>query len=371
MVIAPALAGFTAGTVYVAYPNATGTATVLASIPAGGGAPAPIGSISGTFDHVGLIFDTSGLYGGALLLVTESGQLFTYNGSTISASGAISTPAGVNLHIESPAISPIGFGPLGGLLWFVNEGGDEAGDNKLYAVTPGTFKAQAVIAIPVGGNPPRAESIAFVSPSACAVPIPGQTTSATLLDALFGLNQLAFYNAPATFAYVNIEYDGNLLQLAYNGVSYSFSGSPFDTGLGQQEHLTAGVCLSFCTLTQGGYKNNFNSRVTNFPGGGLVLGGTFYTNSDLNKILQNNAVKGNGLISLAHQLITAMLNVAYGALPTSAQAQAIQDANSLIATIQPPGTKVIPPLGSGFLSPSATSALETTLDQFNSSKECQ
>jgi hypothetical protein len=66
----------------------------------------------------------------------------------------------------------------------------------------------------------------------------------------------------------------------------------------------------------------------------------------------------NGLISLAHQLIAAKLNIANGADGTAA-AQAIQDADTLI------GALVIPPVGNGNLPPADTSALTETLTQFN------
>jgi hypothetical protein len=106
---------------------------------------------------------------------------------------------------------------------------------------------------------------------------------------------------------------------------------------------------------------HFNSLVLNFPPGGLFLGSNFYNNTELNEILQNNAVGGNGLISLAHQLITAELNAFYGATPPQNVALAILDANKLIDSL------VIPPIGTGFLSPSLTSADENILDaQFNS-----
>jgi Ice-binding-like len=67
---------------------------------------------------------------------------------------------------------------------------------------------------------------------------------------------------------------------------------------------------------------------------------------------------GNGLISLAHQLIAAKLNIAHGSDGT-AVAQAIIDADNLI------GSLVIPPVGSGSLASGATSALVATLSAYN------
>jgi hypothetical protein len=70
-------------------------------------------------------------------------------------------------------------------------------------------------------------------------------------------------------------------------------------------------------------------------------------------------VAGNGLISLAHQLIAAKLNVARGA-DGSTIASAIAAADALI------GSLVVPPAGGGSLAPGTTSALVQTLDNYNS-----
>src|SRR5260370_26066044 len=128
---------------------------------------------------------------------------------------------------------------------------------------------------------------------------------------------------------------------------------------GEQEDCTFVVTLPVsagCTLTQGGYKNHFNNLIT--P---LVVGGVSYTAVQVNAILQNNAIQGNGALSLAHQLITAKLNVAGGASLPAAVATAIVQADLLLATTGP-----IPPVGNGFLSTSVTSTLETILDNYNS-----
>jgi hypothetical protein len=123
-----------------------------------------------------------------------------------------------------------------------------------------------------------------------------------------------------------------------------------------------------CTRTQGYWKNHPEA----WPVTALQLGTTTYTADQLlsppppitipptapaPSILTTPA-QGNGLISLAHQLIAAKLNVAAGADPT-ALGTAIADADALI------GSLVIPPIGTGFLAPKNTSALSTTLDQFN------
>jgi hypothetical protein len=70
-------------------------------------------------------------------------------------------------------------------------------------------------------------------------------------------------------------------------------------------------------------------------------------------------VKANGLVSLAHQLIAAKLNVASGAAPIAAT---IAAADALIAE---GGTGTVPPIGSGFLSPSASAPLLRLLEDYN------
>ena len=108
-----------------------------------------------------------------------------------------------------------------------------------------------------------------------------------------------------------------------------------------------------CTLTQGYWKNHPNA----WPVTTLTLGTVSYSQSQLLQIL-NRPVRGNGLVSLAHQLIAAKLNVANGANGT-AVAQTIANADALI------GNLVVPPVGNGSLSPSSTSSLTGALGDFN------
>lgn len=108
-----------------------------------------------------------------------------------------------------------------------------------------------------------------------------------------------------------------------------------------------------CTFTIGYWKNHPGA----WPVGGLTLGSVFYTAAQLMAIL-NQPVAGNGLISLAHQLIAAKLNIANGA-SASAVAGTIAAADAQI------GALVIPPVGAGYLHPSTTSSKTQILDDFN------
>jgi hypothetical protein len=109
-----------------------------------------------------------------------------------------------------------------------------------------------------------------------------------------------------------------------------------------------------CTFTQGYWKNHPES----WPVASLTLGTVTYTKAQLIATLKT-PVRGNGLISLSYQLIAAKLNQANGASVPPEVASAIAAADALI------GGLVVPPAGSGFLSPSATDSLTNTLDTYN------
>ena len=89
----------------------------------------------------------------------------------------------------------------------------------------------------------------------------------------------------------------------------------------------------------------------------MLLGNVAYTAAQLMAIYNQPAV-GNGLISLAHQLITVKLNACNGS-NTANVAATIAAADALI------GNLVVPPVGGGFLAPNLTSALTQTLDDYN------
>lgn len=108
-----------------------------------------------------------------------------------------------------------------------------------------------------------------------------------------------------------------------------------------------------CTFTWGYWKNHKEV----WPVSDLTLGTVLYTMDELCAIL-DQPVQMNGLVSLAHQLIAAKLNVANGADPSDVQAF-IDAADALIDGL------VIPPVGGGYLHPSATSTLTQYLDDFN------
>lgn len=108
-----------------------------------------------------------------------------------------------------------------------------------------------------------------------------------------------------------------------------------------------------CTYTIGYWKNHEED----WPVTSLLVGDVSYTKAQLLDIL-HEPVRGNGLISMSHQLIGTKLNVANGAGAIEVLST-ILAADALIAGL------VIPPVGSGYLQPSTTSPHTQTLDDFN------
>ena len=93
----------------------------------------------------------------------------------------------------------------------------------------------------------------------------------------------------------------------------------------------------------------------------MSLGSHSYTALELKSIM-DAPVAGNGLISLAHHLITAKLNIANGV--TNTIASTIAAADAMI------GSLVVPPVGAGSLTTSEVEALKDVLEAFNKSNPC-
>jgi hypothetical protein len=98
------------------------------------------------------------------------------------------------------------------------------------------------------------------------------------------------------------------------------------------------------------------SRVTS-----LTLGSVTYTQAQLLAILRQPA-RGNGLVSLAHQLIAARLNLLLGVVPPASVTLAVEQADAVI------GALVVPPVGGGRLVPCAARQLNWTLRSFNNGR---
>jgi hypothetical protein len=114
--------------------------------------------------------------------------------------------------------------------------------------------------------------------------------------------------------------------------------------------------LQECVRSQGYWKTHPNA----WPVGSLRLGNVIYSKNQL-LLIWNTPAEGNGLISLAHQLMAAKLNIISGAVAPSAVLSAIAGADALISI----GNKIIPPIGSGYLAPSGASGVADILEAFN------
>ena len=121
---------------------------------------------------------------------------------------------------------------------------------------------------------------------------------------------------------------------------------------------TPSATPSGCVFGFGYWKNHPQA----WPVTELQLGNVTYTQDELLSIM-HEPVRGNGLISLAHHLITTKLNVANGADPSCIQ-QTIADADALI------GDLVVPPVGDGYLAPRDVNALKDTLEAYNEGQLC-
>lgn len=111
-----------------------------------------------------------------------------------------------------------------------------------------------------------------------------------------------------------------------------------------------------CIHSQGYWKNHSSE----WPVNSLTLGSVSYTKAQLLSIL-NTAAGGNGLIILAKQLIAAKLNILNGGDPAPIQSW-VAAADAMI------GSLVVPPVGSGFLSPSSVNSIKNKLDDYNTGK---
>jgi len=130
---------------------------------------------------------------------------------------------------------------------------------------------------------------------------------------------------------------------------------------------TSTDCNNGCTFTQGYWKTHgptgcqLGGNSNEWCVTSLTLGTVSYTDVQLCSIL-NTPAEGNGLLTLAHQLIAAKLNAA--CMGATCAADEIAAADALI------GGKVCPPVGGGSLKPGAVSDLVFALNSFNNGIGC-
>ena len=113
-----------------------------------------------------------------------------------------------------------------------------------------------------------------------------------------------------------------------------------------------------CVRGQGYWTNHPDQ----WPVTELQLGNVTYDQQQLLDIL-HQPVRGNGLVSLAHHLIAAKLNIAAGADPSCIE-ETIAEADALI------GDLVVPPVGDGYLAPRDVEAIKDILEDYNEGRLC-
>jgi len=145
------------------------------------------------------------------------------------------------------------------------------------------------------------------------------------------------------------------------GTSYVFSA--FANGIDQTPSsrecpaISLGTRVQDCTRSRGYWKSHVGAwPPTSVP---MALGSNLYTQAQLLQIL-NTPAAGNGAIALAHQLIAAKLNIAYGASVRSCIAAADQLLSSC-------GPSKLSPLGLCSLAITSTVSKTQCLDDFNNS----
>ena len=355
--VSPGLGGFTKGAVFVAQGQN------IVQIAPTGGVAVFFTNIPGLTDtHTGIAFDGVGTFGYQMILTGQNGNIYAVNAAGVPT--LLASTAGLSLQgqvaVENGEVAPLSWGLYGG--WFIVGAED---NNKVFAVNPaGTTGQHQVIVLAANYHGP--ETVRFIPTS----PVDWGVSGGIFFDIIYSgattkvIKFPAFDFGPTIQGQALIPHEDDGLIQVMNAFSSPAPATaptlfPFAINLGHQEGSTFVTVLPSgpgCTLTQGGYKNNFNSKVT-----ALSLGGTPYSASQVNAILQNNSIRGNGALSLAHQLITAKLNVAYGASIPAAVALAIVQADQLLAT----AGGLIPPVGNGYLPTSATSSVATILDDYN------
>ena len=140
--------------------------------------------------------------------------------------------------------------------------------------------------------------------------------------------------------------------------------SVFANGIGQtppsrvSPAISLGTRAQDCTHSRGYWRSHVSAwPPTSVP---MALGSNLYTQTQLLQIL-NTPAAGNGALALAHQLIAAKLNIAYGASARSC----IAAADQLLSGC---GTSKLSPLGVCALTITSISGTTQCLDDFNNSR---
>jgi hypothetical protein len=195
------------------------------------------------------------------------------------------------------------------------------------------------------------------------------TWNGTLLSFVLEPNQTAKIEIGDLFDETGVE-SNMLMQELEPGTSYVFCASANAQGFdyapdsGFSSDVDAQTLTGQdCTYSHGFWKTHGPGECQNgnnpnmWPVTGFNLGNVFYTDLELCEIL-NEPTHGNGLVSMARQLIATKLNIANGADPSDIAAT-VAEADQQI------GNLVVPPIGEGYIHPSQTSSKTQMLDDYN------
>lgn len=131
---------------------------------------------------------------------------------------------------------------------------------------------------------------------------------------------------------------------------------------------TTAACPNCCgSLSQGYWRNHVDdlNAIVALNGGTLTIGNVAYTADQLSQIFAKPPA-GNGLISLAHQVIAVELSIIAfnGNCLDDDTLTCLTEANALI------GNLVVPPIGAGYLAPGDSSAFTACLDAWIQAHDC-
>lgn len=356
--ISPGFGGFNPNDVFVTY------GTGIYRIPPGGGSATLFATIpSLPVDHNGVTFDEVGTFGFKMVVTGFDGQVWTVGPTGVtscvlgSALGCLG--AAIVGKIESPEVAPSSaLGPAGGTVLSASES-----NSAVYSTSSGG-------GLTTVATWASAEAVRMVPASLCTFGTTGASFfTALVFDKILDMISSTDLTGLGGKAIVTSEFAGTIGTITWNGTSFVTSSPPLVSSLDQQEGGAMVDCSAplhnpprgqNCVSTFGYWKNHYPSAwPASVINGGMFLGTVHYTAAQLEQIL-NNPTTTNGLVTLARQLIGAKLNMAAGAPAPPAVLAAISSADALI------GSLVVPPIGSGFLAPSAVSALVNTLNSYNS-----
>ncbi len=370
LTISSGLAGFPAGATFataVSPTNPSQEAVYRNGALFINGIPAP-------YQHAGITFDTSGTFGGALI-VTTVGAVLGYNSS---GTQVFSYTAPSTYALEGATVAPLTYAACPGCLFITAELASNinnpapTGAGEIFVVRPGTLTG-ATVTMYSSTPGPEPEGLVFVTRNSLSCTNSGFSyfvsgyATAPQINNPHATNGAILAYTPAQLApYVGQFLVPDETTKAISAFSAPDAFTTFSQTSYQLEASSILQCsnLAGCPATLGYWKHHmFPSAM--FVGGFANIGCKNYSSADLLAILNTNNAKGNAVTILGHQLITALANYDAGATQTSAATLAIGQAITLLCSNEIN-------LSSNYVAASSTLgqqlvALANILDNYNSS----